>query len=169
MIPLLGICSEELKTVISTSICAPVFRATLFTVAKCGSNTMCYMKGEPLPELKSGLLSNTRKWIVRGHTHTDKARGFIGKGHLGGVQEGKGAQEDCSATLLTASSFTIMSWFLASLANHSDRVFPGGVCNTQPREIPAKKDSGKLVKQMDWNLFSPFDLSQILPVGGSQL
>ena len=30
-------------------------------------------------------------------TLTDKARGFIGKGHLGGVQEGKGSQEDCSA------------------------------------------------------------------------
>ena len=39
-------------------------------------------EGGPLP----GLLSNTQKWIVRGDTCADKARDFIGKGHLGGEQ-----------------------------------------------------------------------------------
>ena len=42
-------------------------------------------EGGPLPGPKTGLLSNTGKWIVRGDT-SDKARGFIGKGHPGGQQ-----------------------------------------------------------------------------------
>ena len=37
-------------------------------------------EGGPLPGPKSGLLSNTWKWVVWGDTHADKARDFIGKG-----------------------------------------------------------------------------------------
>ena len=40
----------------------------------------------PLPEPKTGLFSNTQKLIVQGDTCADKARDFIGKGHLGGEQ-----------------------------------------------------------------------------------
>ena len=40
----------------------------------------------PLPGPKTGFLSNTRKRIVQGDVCTDKARDFIGKGHLGGEQ-----------------------------------------------------------------------------------
>ena len=36
-------------------------------------------EAEPLPGPKSGLLSNTRKWIVQWDTRTDKARDFFGK------------------------------------------------------------------------------------------
>ena len=36
--------------------------------------------------------------VENSRTYADKARGFIGKGHPGGEQQGKGAQEDCSAT-----------------------------------------------------------------------
>ena len=54
-------------------------------------------EGGPLPGPKTGLLSNTRKGIVWGDTCADKARDFIGKGHPGGEQEGKGTQENCSA------------------------------------------------------------------------
>ena len=43
-------------------------------------------EGGPLPGPETGLLSNTRKWIVRGDTCADKARDFIGKGHPGGEQ-----------------------------------------------------------------------------------
>ena len=32
---------------------------------------------------ESGLLSNTRRWILQGDTHPDKAKDFIGKGRLG--------------------------------------------------------------------------------------
>ena len=37
-------------------------------------------EGVPLPGPETGLLPNTRKWIVRGDTCADKARDFIGKG-----------------------------------------------------------------------------------------
>ena len=54
-------------------------------------------------------------------TCADKARDFIGKGHLGGEQQGKGTQENCSASWLIMSGFMVMGlvsrW---SLANHSD-------------------------------------------------
>ena len=40
----------------------------------------------PLPGPETGLLSNTQKGIVRGDTCADKARDFIGKGHLAGEQ-----------------------------------------------------------------------------------
>ena len=33
----------------------------------------------------------------------------------------------------------------------------------------SEKDSERLVGHMDWRLLSPFDLSQILPVGGDLL
>ena len=38
----------------------------------------------------------------------DKARDFIEKGHLDGEQQGKGTQENCSATCLTVSGFITM-------------------------------------------------------------
>ena len=51
----------------------------------------------------------------------DKARDFIGKGHLGGEQEGKGIQENCCVTWLAVSGFMVMGLvFRLSLANHSD-------------------------------------------------
>ena len=43
-------------------------------------------EGGPLPGPKTGLLSNTQKWIVQGDTCADKAKDFIGKGHQGGEQ-----------------------------------------------------------------------------------
>ena len=54
-------------------------------------------EGGPLPESKTGFLSDTQKLIVQGDTCADKARDFIGKGHPGGEQQGKGTQEDISA------------------------------------------------------------------------
>ena len=77
--------------------------------------------GGPLPVSKSGLLSNTRKWIVWGDTCANKARDFIGKGRLGREQQNKGTQDTWSATWLAVSGFMVMglvSWL--SLANHSD-------------------------------------------------
>ena len=90
----------------------------------------------PPPGTESRLLSNTRKWIVRGDTHAEKAD-FIGKRCLGGEQQGKGTQEDRSATWVAASGFMVMGlvsrWSLAT--NHSNSVFPGGARIAQPRWI----------------------------------
>ena len=45
----------------------------------------------------------------------------IGKGRLGGEQEGKGTQENCSATWLAVLGFMVMGLISGlSLANHSD-------------------------------------------------
>jgi len=75
----------------------------------------------PLTGPETGFLSNTWKWIVRGDTCADKARDFIGKGHLGGEQEGKGTQENCSAAWLPVSGFMVMGLVSGwSLANHSN-------------------------------------------------
>ena len=54
-------------------------------------------------------------------TCADKARDFIGRGHPGGEQQGKGVQENCSATWLTVLGFMLMGLVSRlSLANHSD-------------------------------------------------
>ena len=91
-------------------------------------------EGGPLPGPETGLLSNTQKWIVGGDTCADKARGFIGKGHRGGEQEGKGSQENCSAMWLAVSGFMVMGLVSGwSLTNHSNSVFPGGTRIAQPR------------------------------------
>ena len=51
----------------------------------------------------------------------DKARDFIGKGHPGGEQWGKGTQENFSATWLTVSNFMVMRLVSElSLASHSE-------------------------------------------------
>ena len=75
-------------------------------------------KGGPLSELQSRFLSNTWKQIVRGDTHTDKARDCWEGGVPGGQQQGKGAQENCSAKCLTVSGFMIKGlvsrWSLAN-------------------------------------------------------
>ena len=78
-------------------------------------------EGGPLPGPETGLLSNTRKWVVRGDTCADKARDFIGKGHPGGEQEGKGTQENCSAPWLAVLGFMVMElvsrWSLGTQSN----------------------------------------------------
>ena len=80
----------------------------------------CCRKGGSLQGSKSRLLSNTWKRLSK-EIHADKARDFIGRGHLGGEQQGKGTQQNCSATWLTASGFMLMGLVSGlSLANHSD-------------------------------------------------
>ena len=77
--------------------------------------------GELLSATESWFLSNTWKWFVQRLIHVDKARNSIGKGCPGREQQGKGTQEDCSATWLSVSGFMLMGLILGlSLANHSD-------------------------------------------------
>ena len=54
-------------------------------------------------------------------TRADKARDFLGKGHPGGEQLGKGTQENSSATRLAVSGSVLMGLvFRLSFTNHSD-------------------------------------------------
>ena len=79
------------------------------------------MNRDTLPWPKTGLLSNTRAQMFQGDTGADRVRELTGKGHLGGEQQDKGTQENCSATWLTVLAFTVMGLVSRlSLANHSD-------------------------------------------------
>ena len=97
-----------------------------------------------LPGPETGLLSNTQKWIVWGDIYADKARDFIGKGHPGGEQQGKGTQENSSVTWFAVSGFMVMGLVLGlSLANHSNsRVLAGSACLVQPRWMPDRRILG---------------------------
>ena len=78
-------------------------------------------EGGLLPGPGSGLLSDTQRRMVRGDTHTDKARDFIGKGHPGREQQGEETQENCSSPWFRISGFMVMGLVSGlSLANHSD-------------------------------------------------
>ena len=103
--------------------------------------TIVLQEGGPLPGPESGLLSNTWKWIVQGDTRADKARDCIGKGRRGGEKEGKGTQENCSATWLAVSGFMGMGLVSGlSLANHSDSgSFLVVRATSQPRWIPVRR------------------------------
>ena len=118
-------------------------------------------EGGPLPGPDTGLLSNTRKWIVQGDTCADKARDFMGKGHPGGEQEGKGIQENCSAT-----SFMVMGLVSRlSLANHPDSESFLVVHTLFSQNGCQREGFWEVVR----HVVSPFDLSQTLPVGGGLL
>ena len=91
----LGVCAvaDNLMVGILPLSCIP----SEFTVGRAvmrrlnGYNILCLLillqEGGPLPGPKTGLLSNTQKWIVQGDTCADKARDFIGKRRLGGEQQ----------------------------------------------------------------------------------
>ena len=103
-------------------------------------------EGGPRPGPETGLLSNTRKWIVQGDTCADKARDFIGKGHPGGEWEGKGTQENCSVTWLAVSGFMAMGLVFMgdglSSASHSDSE-SFLVAHALFSQMDAREDSGR--------------------------
>ena len=85
----------------------------------------------------------------------------MGKGHLGGEQEGKGTQENCSAT-----NFMVMGLVSRlSLANHPDSESFLVVHTLFSQDGCQREGFWEVVG----HVVSPFDLSQTLPVGGSLL
>ena len=99
-------------------------------------------EGGLLPQHKSKLASITQKLPVQGETLADKARDFIGKGCLGGEQEDKETQENCSAHSLRfygngVKLQVVSSQSLACLIFSLTGVLPGGAGICQPRWIPA--------------------------------
>ena len=61
----------------------------------------------PLPGPETGLLSNTRKWMVRGDTCWQSKR-FYWERAPGWRAVGKGTQENCSAAWLAVLGFMVM-------------------------------------------------------------
>ena len=119
-------------------------------------------EGGPLTGSETELLSNTRKCIARGDICADKARDFIGKGHLGGEQQGKGTQENCSAVWLTVSSFMVTGlvsgWSLASHSNSESFL----VAHASLSQDGCQQEG---FREVDGHAVSPLDLSRTLPVG----
>ena len=123
-------------------------------------------EGGPLPGPKTGLLSNTQKWIVQGDPCADKARDFIGKGHPGGEQEGEGTQENCSAPSLTVLGFMVMGLASGlSLANHSDSESFQVVYTMFSQDGCQREGFWEVVR----HAVSPFDLSRTRLVGSGLL
>ena len=59
--------------------------------------------------------------LTFGKESSKETRDFTGRRHQGTEQQGKGTQENCSATWLTVSGFMVMGLISRlSLANHSD-------------------------------------------------
>ena len=72
----------------------------------------------PFRAPRAGSYLTLRKELSE-ETLADKARDFIGKGHPGGEQLGKGTQENSSAVWLAVSGFMVMGLVSRlSLANH---------------------------------------------------
>ena len=99
----------------------------------------------PLPGPESGLSSNTRKWTVQGDTYADKARESIGKGSPSGEQEGKGTQENCSATWLEVGFYDDgISFQIVFNQSFWLRVLPGEQVHALfSQDGCIKKDSGR--------------------------
>ena len=100
------------------------------------------------------------------HTCADKARDFIGKGHRGGEQQGKGTEKNSSATWLTVLGFMVMGLvFGLSLANHSD--------SESFLVVHALFSQDGCQREGFWEVVGhvapPFDLSWTLLVGGGLL
>ena len=123
-------------------------------------------EGGPLPVPESGLLSNTQKWIIQEDTRADKEKDFIGKGCLEGEQQGKGTQEDCSTTWLEVLGFMVMRFFFHVVFGWSLwlRVLPG--VHTLLNQDECQWEG---FWEVVGHMASPFDLSQILLVGGGLL
>ena len=97
--------------------------------------------------------------------HRTKLKPVLGRGHLGGEQQGKGIQENCSATWLAVLGAVVMGLVSRlSLANHL--AWPIFGLTQGPslwrEHLSAKmdssmKDSGRLVRHiMGWCLLSSF-------------
>ena len=99
-------------------------------------------------------------------THADKARDFIGKGHPGGEQEGKGTQENCSASWLAVLGFMVMGLVSGwSLANHSNSE-SFLVAQASLSQDGCYREG---FWEVDGQVVFPLDLSRTLHAGGSLL
>ena len=99
-------------------------------------------EGGPFPGPKSGLLSNTWKWIVQGDSYADKARDFIEKGHQGESSKGNPGEMFCHM----AHSFRFYGKWFSFLVVCGQSFWlmgiPGGVHISQLRWISAGRILG---------------------------
>jgi hypothetical protein len=126
------------------------------------SDILVLQEAGPLPGPESGLLFNTQNELST-ETWADKARDFIGKGSPGREQQGKRTQEIGSVTCLAVSATGLVSRL--TLANQSDAGSFLGVHILLIQDAFQRAGFWEVVG----HVASPFDLSQILPVGSGLL
>ena len=81
---------------------------------------MCCRKGDPFQGPKVGSCLTLKDEMSK-ETQVLTKQETVGKRHLGGDQQGKGTQENCSAMWLAVSNFMVMGLVSGfSLASHSD-------------------------------------------------
>ena len=108
----------------------------------------------PLPGLRVGSCLTLVNELPK-ETHADKARDFIGKGSLGGEQQDKGTQENCSATWLEMLAFIVIGLLSSlSLAKHSDPGSSWWQTHHLVKMDSSEKDSRRLAGHKDWHLLS---------------
>lgn len=120
-------------------------------------------QGDPPPGLSVGSCLTFTNELSK-ETHMLMKRETL----LGKVESRRMREPRTAATWLAAPGFPgmgLVSWL--SLAPHSDSA--SFLVVHASRRMDSNKDSGRLVGHTDWYLLSPFDLSCILPVGGSFL
>ena len=123
-------------------------------------------EGRPLSGPKTGLLSNTQKWIVQGDTCADKAKFIWERAPRDREQEDKRTQENFSAMCLAVSGFMVMELVSGlSSANHSDSESSLVVHDLFNQDGCQREGFWEVIRYV----VSPFDLSQILLVGGGLL
>ena len=122
-------------------------------------------RGAPSSAPRVGSCLTLRKALSK-EIHADNARDFIGKQPPGEEQQGKGSQENCSASWLAVSGFMVIGLVSGlSLANHSDSESFLGVHALFSQDRCQREGFWEVVGHVG----SPFDLSQTLPVGGALL
>ena len=90
---------------------------------------------------------------------------LLGKGARGGEQEGKGTQENCSATWFAVSGFMVMGLVSrSSLTKHSD-----SESFLVAHALLILDGCQRGFWEVVGHMVSPFDLSQTLLVGGGLL
>ena len=115
-----------------------------FQCSPCIWYIVMLQEGRPIPGPKTGLLSNTQKWIVWGDTCADKARDFIGKGHLGWRAVGSGNQGEQLCHVACSLRFYgggISFWVVFSQSFWL-RALPGGAHLLQARWMPERRILG---------------------------
>ena len=85
-----------------------------------GHRWVCCRKGDPFQGPKVGSCLTLKDEMSK-ETQVLTKQETVGKRHLGGDQQGKGTQENCSAMWLAVSGFMVMGLVSGlSLANRSD-------------------------------------------------
>ena len=132
-------------------------------------NFLMLQEGGLLPGPESGLLSNTRQWIVQGDTYADKARDFMGKGHRveNSRQVNPGGQFCHRTHSLRCYGGGVSCLWTIILSQSPSRWHTRRSANMDS----SKQDSERLVGHINSPPLdlSPLDLSWILPAGGSLL